>query len=91
VTTLASVHLDLPHYDRSAVDGCIVPAASMRGISQRLSSLSVAGRREVACIGRERADLVVAGCAILDRFSIYGRRRALAWPTAASVKAFCAA
>lgn len=66
VTTLASVHLDLPHYDRSAVDGCIVPAASMRGISQRLSSLSVAGRREVACIGRERADLVVAGCAILE-------------------------
>ncbi|MBN9142576.1 Ppx/GppA phosphatase family protein [Novosphingobium sp. 1748] len=66
VTTLASVHLDLPHYDRSAVDGCIVPAASMRAISQRLSSLSVAGRREVACIGRERADLVVAGCAILE-------------------------
>ncbi|WDF74054.1 Ppx/GppA phosphatase family protein [Novosphingobium sp. KACC 22771] len=66
VTTLASVHLDLPHYDRSAVDGCIVPAASMRAISRRLSSLSVAGRREVACIGRERADLVVAGCAILE-------------------------
>jgi len=66
VTTLASVHLDLPHYDRSAVDGCIVPAASMRAISQRLSSLSIAGRREVACIGRERADLVVAGCAILE-------------------------
>lgn len=66
VTTLASVHLDLPHYDRSAVDGCIVPTPSMRAISQRLSSLSVAGRREVACIGRERADLVVAGCAILE-------------------------
>ena len=66
VTTLASVHLDLPHYDRSAVDGCIVPAPRMRDICTRLSSLSIAGRREVACIGRERADLVVAGCAILE-------------------------
>lgn len=66
VTTLASVHLDLPHYDRSAVDGCIVPAPSMRAICQKLASRNVAGRREVPCIGRERADLVVAGCAILE-------------------------
>jgi exopolyphosphatase/guanosine-5'-triphosphate,3'-diphosphate pyrophosphatase len=66
VTTLASVHLDLPHYDRSAVDGCIVPAESMRGICANLSTLSLAGRRDVACIGRDRADLVVAGCAILE-------------------------
>ena len=66
VTTLASLHLDLPHYDRSAVDGLIVPAPAMRGISQRLSGMSPAERRELPCIGRERADLVVAGCAILD-------------------------
>ncbi len=66
VTTLASVHLDLPHYDRSLVDGCIVPTHRMRGITSRLSTLNVEGRREVPCIGRERADLVVAGCAILD-------------------------
>ena len=66
VTTLASLHLQLPQYDRSAVDGLIVPAQSMRAISARLSSLSLAERREVPCIGRERADLVVAGCAILE-------------------------
>ena len=66
VTTLASLHLELPQYDRSAVDGLIVPAQSMRAISSRLSSLSLAERREVPCIGRERADLVVAGCAILE-------------------------
>ena len=66
VTTLASLHLDLPQYDRSAVDGVIVPASSMREISTRLSSLSLEKRREVPCIGRERADLVVAGCAILE-------------------------
>lgn len=66
VTTLASVHLDLPQYDRSAVDGVIVPAQSMRGITQRLSTMALADRRELPCIGRERADLVVAGCAILE-------------------------
>ena len=66
VTTLASLHLELPQYDRRLVDGLVVPASSMRAISSRLSSLDIAGRREIACIGRERADLVVAGCAILE-------------------------
>ena len=66
VTTLASLHLDLPAYDRSAVDGLIVPAEAMRSIAGRLSGMSLAERRELPCIGRERADLVVAGCAILE-------------------------
>lgn len=66
VTTLASLHLDLPQYDRRAVDGLIVPAQDMRSISERLSVMSPAQRRELPCIGRERADLVVAGCAILE-------------------------
>ena len=66
VTTLASVHLDLPQYDRKAVDGLIVPAASMREISTNLSRMSPAERRQLPCIGNERADLVVAGCAILE-------------------------
>lgn len=66
VTTLASLHLDLPQYDRRAVDGVIVPSESMRAISARLSGMSLAQRRELPCIGRDRADLVVAGCAILD-------------------------
>ncbi|TVV71118.1 Ppx/GppA phosphatase family protein [Sphingomonas solaris] len=66
VTTLASLHLELPSYDRRAIDGLIVPAAAMRGISTRLSTMSQAERATLACIGHERADLVVAGCAILD-------------------------
>ncbi len=66
VTTLASVHLDLPQYDRRAVDGLNVPAQAMRDISSKLSGMSPAERRELPCIGRERADLVVAGCAILE-------------------------
>ena len=66
VTTLASVHLGLPSYDRRLIDGLIVPAQAMRGISAKLSKLSVSERAGLACIGHERADLVVAGCAILD-------------------------
>ena len=66
VTTLASLHLDLPQYDRKAVDGLIVPSASMRDITTRLSAMTPQQRRSLPCIGQERADLVVAGCAILD-------------------------
>ncbi len=66
VTTLASLYLGLPQYDRSAVDGLIVPDSSMRDISTHLSALSPSERRQLNCIGNERADLVVAGCAILE-------------------------
>src|SRR3546814_12375793 len=53
-------------YDRRKVDGCIVPAAAMRSISAELSTQSIGERAAHACIGQERADLVVAGCAILE-------------------------
>ena len=66
VTTLASLHLGLPQYDRRAVDGLIVPSAEMSQLCQRLALMSLAERRAQPCIGRERADLVVAGCAILQ-------------------------
>ncbi len=66
VTTLASLHLELPQYDRRAVDGLIVPSQSMRAISERLSGMGIEERRTLPCIGPDRADLVVAGCAILE-------------------------
>ncbi|WP_129791583.1 Ppx/GppA phosphatase family protein [Sphingosinicella sp. CPCC 101087] len=66
VTTLASVHLALPSYDRRAVDGLRMPAAAMREISTMLSTMSHEERARFPCIGHERADLVVAGCAILE-------------------------
>ena len=66
VTTLASVHLALPSYDRRAVDGLMVPSHSMRTISTMLSRMSPAERAGLPCIGGERSDLVVAGCAILE-------------------------
>ncbi len=66
VTTLASLYLELPSYDRKAVDGLIVPAPAMRDISARLSAMTPYERSNLPCIGQDRADLVVAGCAILE-------------------------
>ncbi len=66
VTTLASLHLDLPSYDRNVIDGLIVPSQSMRDISGNLAHMSLDERRALPCVGHERADLVVAGCAILE-------------------------
>ncbi|MEO7786659.1 MAG: Ppx/GppA phosphatase family protein [Sphingomicrobium sp.] len=66
VTTLASVHLELPSYDRRAVDGLQVPIEAMRRINLMIAEMDLAERSALPCIGAERADMVVAGCAILD-------------------------
>jgi len=66
VTTLASVHLALPSYDRKAVDGLRLPVEAMRRISSMIAGMDLAERSALPCIGSERADLVVAGCAILE-------------------------
>jgi exopolyphosphatase/guanosine-5'-triphosphate,3'-diphosphate pyrophosphatase len=66
VTTLASVHLALPSYDRRAVDGLHVPIGAMRRINTMIAEMDFEQRSELPCIGPERADMVVAGCAILD-------------------------
>ena len=66
VTTLASVHLALPSYDRRAVDGLHVPTEAMQRISTMIAEMDYEERSKLPCIGRDRADLVVAGCAILE-------------------------
>ncbi len=66
VTTLASVHLALPSYDRKRVDGLHVPIGDMRRISKMIAEMDLGERSSLPCIGAERADLVVAGCAILE-------------------------
>jgi exopolyphosphatase/guanosine-5'-triphosphate,3'-diphosphate pyrophosphatase len=66
VTTLASVHLALPSYDRRAVDGLHVPTEAMQKISSMIAGMDFEERSKLPCIGRDRADLVVAGCAILE-------------------------
>lgn len=66
VTTLAAVHLGLRRYDRRQVDGISLPFSVIHAVSRRLRELGEAERAAHPCIGDGRADLVVAGCAILD-------------------------
>jgi exopolyphosphatase/guanosine-5'-triphosphate,3'-diphosphate pyrophosphatase len=60
------VHLDLPRYDRRRVDGCWMSATQVSGVVERLLAMSYEERVANPCIGVERADLVLAGCAILE-------------------------
>ena len=66
VTTIAGVHLDLKRYDRRRVDGCWMTDAEATTVVDRLIAMTYEERVANACIGAERADLVLAGCAILD-------------------------
>ena len=65
VTTLSGVYLDLPRYDRARVDGSYLDFPTIDKVSADLAAMEWDQRAAIPCIGRERADLVVAGCAIL--------------------------
>jgi len=73
VTTLAGVHLCLPRYDRRRVDGIWLTGRQVGDLVGTLVGMDYEARIANPCIGRERADLVLAGCAILEAM----RRR---WP-----------
>lgn len=66
VTTLAAVLLGLPRYDRRVIDGLPVDPDAIVSVSRRLRMMDNASRAAHPCIGPGRADLVVAGCAILE-------------------------
>ncbi|MBL8697326.1 MAG: Ppx/GppA family phosphatase [Alphaproteobacteria bacterium] len=66
VTTLSGLKLNLPRYDRRVVDGSWLDFTDIVRLSHALAGLDFAGRAAQPCIGAERADLVVAGCAILE-------------------------
>jgi exopolyphosphatase/guanosine-5'-triphosphate,3'-diphosphate pyrophosphatase len=66
VTTLAGVHLALPRYVRAFVDGSTLTFDQIATVSRYLAGLDIDGRAANPCVGRERADLVLSGCAILD-------------------------
>jgi len=66
VTTISGIHLKLPVYERARVDGCWLTARDVRVVSNDLIGMSYAERVAQPCIGQERADLVLAGCAILE-------------------------
>src|SRR5712672_2047106 len=66
VTTLAGVHLNLLRYDRRRIDGVWMSDADITATIARLLGMSYQERANNNCISVERADLVLAGCAILD-------------------------
>ncbi len=65
VTTLGGILLGLPRYERRAVDGLFMNFDDVEQVSRALAGMSHEDRVAHPCIGRDRADLVVAGCAIL--------------------------
>lgn len=66
ITSLAGLHLNLRRYDRSRVDGIWMSREECDAAAQRLLSLTPRERAEQPCIGPDRADLVLAGAAILQ-------------------------
>ena len=66
ITSLAGVHLKLPYYQRKRVDGIWMPTADAVNVARDLASRDFAGRASVPSIGADRAQLLVAGCAIMD-------------------------
>jgi exopolyphosphatase / guanosine-5'-triphosphate,3'-diphosphate pyrophosphatase len=66
VTTLAGVYLNLARYDRRRVDGIWMNDGDITETIARLLGMSYQERVANHCISVERADLVLAGCAILD-------------------------
>lgn len=74
VTSIAGVHLRLPRYQRNKVDGLWLSIEEVRAVTDELRELSFEERANQPCIGVERADLVVCGCAILEALT-------QEWPT----------
>ena len=66
ITSLAGMHLNLPRYDRSRVDGIWMTRAECEAAAGRLLALNPQERADQPCIGPDRADLVLAGAAILQ-------------------------
>ena len=66
VTTLAGVHLGLRRYDRRRVDGTWLEDGDVSRMIDQLRDMPYEARVDNPCIGADRADLVLAGCAILE-------------------------
>src|SRR5207302_7462778 len=66
VTTVAGIFLGLARYDRRMVDGVWMDRPDVDATVTRLRAMSYQERVDHGCIGSERADLVLAGCAIFD-------------------------
>ncbi len=66
MTTVGAIYLRLPRYDRRRVDGLWMRDDEVAAVLSRLLETRFEQRAANPCIGRDRADLVLAGCAILE-------------------------
>lgn len=66
ITSLAGIHLGLPRYQRNLVDGLWMTRRDCEAAANALKRLGPAGRAAESCIGPDRADLVLAGAAIME-------------------------
>lgn len=66
VTCLAGVHLKLDTYRRDRVDGVWMSREDMFKVIEMLDQGGREGRLALPTVGRDRADLMMSGCAILQ-------------------------
>src|SRR5690606_11592048 len=69
VTTLAAIHLGLPRYDRLRIDGITLPIQALRDTTKKLLSMRPSERFNHPCIGPDRSDFIISGCAIFEAIS----------------------
>lgn len=74
VTTLAAIHLGLPKYDRNRVDGIRLEVNHLHRTIKKLLDMRPSERFNHPCIGHDRADYIISGCAIFEAISN-------TWPT----------
>ena len=66
VTVLGAVHLNLSRYNRSAVDGLSISTSELEKTIAKIKRLGAEGRSRHPCIGSQKSDLTIAGCAIIE-------------------------
>jgi exopolyphosphatase/guanosine-5'-triphosphate,3'-diphosphate pyrophosphatase len=66
ITSLAGLHLSLPRYERAKVDGLWMTRQDCEAAAGKLMVMTARERAAQPCIGPDRADLVLAGAAILQ-------------------------
>ncbi|HEY0105599.1 MAG TPA: hypothetical protein VGB91_05895, partial [Rhizomicrobium sp.] len=73
VTTLAAIALGLVRYERQRVDASWHRCADIEAVIDRLVTLDLKERAAIGCVGADRADLIVPGCAVFAAI-------AMLWP-----------
>jgi len=66
LTTLAAIHLGLVHYERSRVDGYTFSMDDLRDASQTVMNMRPSERFAMPCIGPDRSDYIISGCALFE-------------------------